>query len=560
MITKKDRVTDLIGILFFVFGAGVLIRSACLTVSSDIWFDELFTVELASKPVKELVSLAARDVHPPFYYLIVRVVYIILNGITGADVIFAAKITSVIPYFLLLIYTLTFIRKRFGTLGAGLGFFWALAAPKMIEYTVEARMYSWCGVVVAAMFMHAWAVVDAALGSRKKTKYYVNLLTVLIYGICAMYLHYYSAIAAICIVIWMVVKLFVDLHNINQQTVRSEGISSLSPDKSEDDNYNGNGIINSKHIVVSCVACIILGIAAYIPWLKSALSQAGAVKNSYWIQPLTWRIIPGCIKYIFTPEFESQAANVLLCGVCVVCVAAMFVYMLILSRKDKSDSLHNATFIAGTFIIPACTILTGIIISFLIKPVFVYRYMIPVLILFWMGCGCMVSHLVSYVNHNFILVAASALIICMTVTCVRDISGFIGMEKFKAVKMAQAEDFFSDIENNYGDEIIVCNFNQIQALMWHYLPNDSILWGETEELLIADICARSPIVMTTDYEELKDMVSERGQDSFLFFGSFNSRDDIIDEWEARGASCEPVYDSVFVERYYFNVYNVMCNE
>ena len=520
------------------------------------------------------------------YYLIVRLVYIISNSITGADVIFAAKITSVIPYFLLLIYTLTFIRKRFGALGAGLGFFWALTAPKMIEYTVEARMYSWCGVAVAAMFMHAWAVVDAALGSRKSSKYYVNLSAALIYGICAMYLHYYSAIAAICIVIWMVVKLFVDLHNINQQTVRSEGISSLSPDKSEDDNYNGNGIINSKHIVVSCVACIILGIAAYIPWLKSALSQAGAVKNSYWIQPLTWRIIPGCIKYIFTPEFESQAANVLLCGVCVACVAAMFVYMLILSRKDKSDSLHNsgvgidkqpdlhsgslqkryhsglhnATFIAGTFIIPACTILTGIIISFLIKPVFVYRYMIPVLILFWMGCGCMVSHLVSYVNRNFILVAASALIICMTVTCIRDMSGFTGMEKYKAVKMQEAQDIFSEIEKEHSDEIVVCNFNQIQALMWHYLPNDSILWGETEELLIADICARSPIIMTTDYDELKDMVSERGQDSFLFFGSFNSRDDIIDEWEARGASCEPVYDSVFVERYYFNVYNVMCNE
>ena len=66
--------------------------------------------------------------------------------------------------------------------------------------------------------------------------------------------------------------------------------------------------------------------------------------------------------------------------------------------------------------------------------------------------------------------------------------------------------------------------------------------------------------MTTDYDELKDMISKRGQDSFLFFGSFNARDEIIDEWEARGASCEPVYDSVFVERYYFNVYNVMCNE
>ena len=43
-----------------------------LCFSSDIWYDELFTVGFVSQPVGRMISLAARDVHPPLYYLMVK--------------------------------------------------------------------------------------------------------------------------------------------------------------------------------------------------------------------------------------------------------------------------------------------------------------------------------------------------------------------------------------------------------------------------------------------------------------------------------------------------------
>lgn len=678
-MSKTRRISDITGILLLIAAAGVLIRSACLTVSSDIWFDELFTVELAKMKLPGLVSMASRDVHPPLYYLIVRAVYLVLNGGTGADVITAAKIASIIPYFLLFIYFIIFIRKRYGLLGAGLSYMLCIGAPNLSEYLVEARMYSWCAFCVCAMFMHAHASVEDAkvlyrsgnksgkldnndtkydIVSHSRTRYYVNLLAVLLYGICAMYLHYYSAIAAILIVIWLAVNTIISLHKIP----------------------------------IVLPICMAAGIAAYIPWLSIALSQAGAVKNDYWILPLTWRTFPGCIKYILLTETGNAAFNYVLAGLAGICLFVIVMgYIIVGLHKTRSyqatkevadadtigtdttgnnndDSLHNYkheqvsiadvggesngdvvagdgndtemslhnntvfNFPIGCLLISACTVLTGIIVSFLIRPVFVYRYMIPVLPLFWLGCGCMTAYIIdcyvnhntalhpqyiqtdenhdrtirnyvnhisqqhpddahsdnrhsynsqnyvnhfsqqhptdiqtdknhihklqNYVNHKNLLLPAIIFSTVMAVTSFIDVKSFTGNEKFKAVKMEETSSVLADINASEPNTLIVCNFNQIQALMWHYLDNDSVLWGETEETLIAEICGRFPITMTVDPDELAGIVKGRGQDSFLFFGSFNARDEIIAEWEKKGYECELVHDSCFIERYYFNIYRI----
>ena len=37
---------------------------------SSIWFDESFTVALMRHPLGEVISIAATDVHPPLYYIL----------------------------------------------------------------------------------------------------------------------------------------------------------------------------------------------------------------------------------------------------------------------------------------------------------------------------------------------------------------------------------------------------------------------------------------------------------------------------------------------------------
>ena len=111
---------------WLVLGLGVLmlLRSVLLCFSEDIWYDELFTVGMIEHPYGELVAFTAQDVHPPLYYCIVKLFCELCNLIVqSVGTVEAAKLASTIPYVILLIYTLTFIRKRFGIFVGGLFFF-----------------------------------------------------------------------------------------------------------------------------------------------------------------------------------------------------------------------------------------------------------------------------------------------------------------------------------------------------------------------------------------------------------------------------------------------------
>ncbi|MBR6390268.1 MAG: hypothetical protein IKS16_02905, partial [Lachnospiraceae bacterium] len=121
-------------------------------------------------------------------------------------------------------------------------------------------------------------------------------------------------------------------------------------------------------------------------------------------------------------------------------------------------------------------------------------------------------------------------LICAVYVCagVRSYNLFRWEESRKAEGMKRCTEVFDEIGREHPDTLIVCNFNQMQAILWHYLDNDSLLWGYTDETLIAEICGRSPIVMTDDPVKLKEIVSNRGQNEFLFVGSGNARDEIIE--------------------------------
>lgn len=100
---------------------GMACCSLFLCFSSDIWYDELFTVGFVSQPVGRMISLAARDVHPPLYYLMIKAAVELVHLFApGADAVIICKVVSVLPYLALLGYSLTLIRKKYGWLCSGL--------------------------------------------------------------------------------------------------------------------------------------------------------------------------------------------------------------------------------------------------------------------------------------------------------------------------------------------------------------------------------------------------------------------------------------------------------
>ena len=559
------RISEIFGIICILIGAGVLIRTACFVVSCDIWFDELFTVELALKDTGSLLSMASRDVHPPLYYLIVRLVYIMLHTTFGTGIVTAAKITSLIPYVLVIIYLVTFVRRHFGMLASGMTFLMIVTMPHMSEFMAEARMYSWAAFCVFAMFIHAAEYISALARTQ-----YKNIIFIFIYGVAAMYLHYYSFICAGIIAVCVLVYVIVLICRNKKSPEDKVDITKISP----------------------LLICIVLALIAYIPWIRALMSQMGQVRSSYWIQPVSLRTIPGCLKYIFKPEFESAVLSYVCAGILIAGYVWMLVTGLVMSRRGGSRGAKEnhgskprtniySVYAFGSLIVCAGLVIAGLILSVIFRPVFVYRYMMPAMFVFWMGFAVLIKNTIDIVfTHKaadnvtsdttkcgsdtrrsipYVVpaLAATVLVLCaLILTGVRSFNLFRWEEMHKSSEVERTLEVFEEIRRDYPDTLIVCNFNQIQALMWYYLDNDSVLWGWTDETLIADICDRSPIVMTTDTDEIKRLVTERGQNSFLFFGSGNAREEIIAEWNSYGIFTELLQDSCFLERYYINIYEI----
>ena len=118
---KKLTGRDILGYLLLGLSVIMLGKSLTLCFSSDIWYDELFTVGMIEHSYGDLIAFTARDVHPPLYYCIVKILVDLCKLISvQANPVVIAKIVSVLPYFILLIYSVSFIRKRFGIFTGGI--------------------------------------------------------------------------------------------------------------------------------------------------------------------------------------------------------------------------------------------------------------------------------------------------------------------------------------------------------------------------------------------------------------------------------------------------------
>lgn len=76
---------------------------------NNFWGDEAFTINLIHGTIPQIIAGTAADVHPPLYYLIVKLVYTILGG-HG----WVYHLASFIPYALLMLLSYRLIWRHWG--------------------------------------------------------------------------------------------------------------------------------------------------------------------------------------------------------------------------------------------------------------------------------------------------------------------------------------------------------------------------------------------------------------------------------------------------------------
>lgn len=553
---------------YFLLGISVMMlgKSLMLCFSSDIWYDELFTVGMIEHSYGELIRFTAADVHPPLYYCIVKLFSELCKLIvSGADTVVLAKLASILPYGMLMLYSVTFIRKRFGMLVSGLFSFCILAMPQLSAYTVEVRMYGWAMFFVTAAFLHAGELVRSyanqsaansesgparnAAGVQKSDTLHAAALV--LYGLAAAYTQYFACVAVGMVYLYVLIGF----------------------------------LLRDRSRIKVWLVFLAVSVAGYAPWLAALAGQLHAVGENYWILPLTWRSLGGCVKFLMKPAFTSNILSTALAVLLACGCGAGIVYVVLrglcgCNRRNMTErnklSYNSRVFDAqeqakdeAMFVLAGVGVLAGLVAfgflaSLLFRPVFVYRYMIPAAGCFWLSVAVTVEILCKpkeettgvSTGNRAVRVIVFAFLSLLIVTGLRNYRAFMGEEEYKTVSMRKTQTAIALI--GPGDSVLY-NFDQVQAVTGYYLPEtvNRFMWCVEGEKLIQEIT--SPCGMVEDVEEIRELLKtaqDEDKNKILWFiGSFNSRDDIVKEWRDAGLRVDE-WGSFLLERYWFNLYKV----
>ena len=229
--------------------------------------DEYFTLSVLNFPITNLPYVISHDVHPPFHYLLLKVITDILTIIgIQFDKVFVCKIASIIPYALILILSVTKIKKEYGYLTAGLFAFSMAVMSEFLAYYSVVRMYSWGMLFLILAFAFLKDVLD-----KNDTKSWA-LFT--IFSVLTAYTHYFAAIPILCIYVALLVYFII----------------------------NDRGKL--KNWFISAVAGVIL----FAPWLLSLIHQVTFIGDDYWYPAVFLYVLERGGEHLFAWRYILKTA------------------------------------------------------------------------------------------------------------------------------------------------------------------------------------------------------------------------------------------------------------
>lgn len=314
---------------------GILYISLCFNYNLGV--DEAYSIRTFNKDLPELIKRTAGDTHPPLYYFIARAALLVF----GEEI----PLFKLVPVtFGILTYCLSiwYVKPRFGFQTALFYQFFLFGLPYLTEYMIQIRMYA------PLLFFVTWSALCAVEVFIKGSK--GNWIRLFVAALCACYTHNYGLLAAFVIYVLL-------------------GIFIVGQDKKKLIPWLFSGI----------------GIAVcFFPWLLILLHQMRNMPEHFMAQPITGKLLLEIMTQLFASGISGTAYMFwgLIVLSCIMCTKAI--------KKDKVTAIA-ALNMFGVFVL---TFVLGVILSLIITPLLMARYMVSclgVLALFLAfgltGCG-----------------------------------------------------------------------------------------------------------------------------------------------------------------------------
>lgn len=333
-----------LGIILYCISIGILILAFGLSFNISVWKDEVVTLRIIREPYSFFL-LTNREAAPIGHLTILKFfVDTFARILPDVHYLYIAKITSVIPFVLLVVLSFTKIRKRFGLLTSAIFAFLIATMPKMLGISIEIRQYAWALFFTTVCYIYFY---EFLYESKKKSAWIC-----LISGILAAGTHYFGCFAVA--MFYMVALLYF------WKMRDKKGASFI--------------------LLLIAASCVL-----FSPWLFIAGEQIINMAEHFWIPPITFTDIPGFLSYFFITD--TNKFNVGVFSV-IVFYIILFFFWKDLWNKDKNK---RRLYIVLGLVVPYFILAIGVVIGLFIWPVFQARYIFPSLGCFWLAFAIMLG-------------------------------------------------------------------------------------------------------------------------------------------------------------------------
>lgn len=307
---------------------GILLWGA-LSFSNNLWYDEAYSAALIAQPIKELIYITSKDVHSPFYYLILKGFY----SMFGGSHFWILKLFSQIFMIGYLLVGKVWVKKLFGEKISVYFMLFSIAIPIMSIQGSNVRMYSMALFCMNVVYLSICDILTNP--EEKKRKMWVILC---IASVCSVYCHIFSLIQT-----FVLYLLFFMLIIVRKQFK-----------------------LLKRYFISSFVILIL-----YFPWLIVTYLQmvnrvAGGGSNSEGQQNL-YNLINYCVEWFSSLDMPITSVMYIWMGI-TICLG----YLAVDWYREHKES----TFFIGVGAV-GITTLIGALVSAYITPCFLGRYVFP---------------------------------------------------------------------------------------------------------------------------------------------------------------------------------------
>jgi uncharacterized membrane protein len=409
--------------------------SLAIGMQQSVWFDEAYSIFLAKQPVADLIHLTSIDGHPPLYYLLLKA-WAMLFGFSEL----ALRSLSVIMMGGVIVVAGLLTKRLFGVRAALLTLPLFVAAPFMLRYGFEIRMYALAALIgIAATYVLVTA--RQVKNSRQQWLLYSMYAVLVALGVYTLYYTALLWIAHLVWLIWLAIK-----H-------RQSPIKARWP--------------------VALAGSVVL----FIPWLPIFISQLGNGALSPVVKTLNLEQLVGIVtfNFLYQPAWQLGVFGSFM----IVVVIGLLIYFATQAFKNASPHEREHLVLMGLYVlVPVLVLMT---VS-LVKPMYLERYLAHVIVGGLVFIGATIALTLAHKKSKTTWLAAGILFAVMVTGSLHLMQ--IGNYNFQRSQLPSTK-YAAEVvrEDCTDDSLIVAKDPYVAIELLYYLPNCQVyFFSETAEL------------------------------------------------------------------------------